>query len=283
MAGGILWLASYPKSGNTWVRIFLENLFRNGSEPVSINDLNVVSVGDAQRDLYQSVSDRSIDGLSDEDLDRLRPLVQRKLAGRPETSIVKTHNRIGFVGEVPLISLEHTMGAIYVVRNVFDVAVSFAAHYDGTMDQVVDGLCRDSMHTPTTRAAIVQYLGPWGEHYLSWTKGIDGFAPLVLRYEDLRARPFKEFSRVVKFLNIPAAPERVKKAIRFSSFDEVSRQEKRGGFRERVRADQNFFREGRVGGWRRHLSAEHMARLIDAHGPVLRELRYIDKNGKPTV
>ena len=202
MSGGILWLASYPKSGNTWVRIFLENLFRNGTAPVSINELNVVAFGDAQRDLYQSLTDRPIDGMSDEELDRLRPLLQQTLASRPETAIVKTHNRIGFVGAVPLISMEHTMGAIYVVRNVFDVAVSFAAHYDGTMEQVVDGLCRDSMHTPTTGAAIVQYLGPWGEHYLSWTRGVAGFEPLVLRYEDLRARPFKEFSRIVKFLGL---------------------------------------------------------------------------------
>lgn len=282
MSGGILWLASYPKSGNTWVRIFLENLFRNGTAPVSINELNVVSFGDAQRHLYQSLTQRPIEELSDEELDRLRPVLQKKLAARPETSIVKTHNRIGYAGDIPIISLEETMGAIYVVRNVFDVAVSFAAHYNGTMEQVVDGLCRDSMHTPTTQAAIVQYLGPWGDHYRGWT-GVPGFEPLVLRYEDLRAKPFKEFSRIVKFLKIPAGPERIKKAIRFSNFEEVSRQEKQGGFRERVRADQTFFREGKVGGWRRSLSDDQVAQLIEVHGDVLRELKYIDKNGKPTV
>lgn len=282
MPGGILWLASYPKSGNTWVRIFLENLFRNGSEPVSINELNVVSFGDAQRQLYQLLTERPLDELSDHDILKLRPMLQERLASRSETSIVKTHNRMGFVDEIPIISFEHTMGAIYVVRNVFDVAISFAAHYNASMDETVSGLCRPTFHTPTTKAAVIQYLGPWGEHYRGWT-GVPGFEPLVLRYEDLRAKPFKEFSRIVKFLKIPATPERIKKAIRFSSFDEVSRQERQGGFRERVRADQRFFREGKVGGWRKGLSDEHVARLIDAHGDVLRELRYIDKNGKPLV
>ena len=282
MSGGILWLASYPKSGNTWVRIFLENLFRNGAAPVSINELNVVSFGDAQRHLYQSLTQRPIEEMTDEELDKLRPALQRKLADRPETSIVKTHNRIGFAGDVPIISLDQTMGAIYIVRNVFDVAVSFAAHYNGNMDDVVDGLCRETMHTPTTQAAIVQYLGPWADHYRGWTS-IPGFEPLVLRYEDLRAKPFKEFSRIVKYLKIPATPERIKKAIRFSNFEEVSRQEKQRGFRERVRENQTFFREGKVGGWRRSLTDEQVARLIEVHGDVLRELRYIDKNGKPTV
>lgn len=282
MSGGILWLASYPKSGNTWIRIFLENLFRNGTAPVSINELNVVSFGDAQRELYQALTQRPIEELTDQELDQLRPVLQQKLAARPETAIVKTHNRIGFAGDVPIISFDQTMGAIYVVRNVFDVAASFAAHYNGTMEQVVDGLCRDTMHTPTTQAAIVQYLGPWGEHYRGWT-GVPGFEPLVLRYEDLRSKPFKEFSRIVKFLKIPASPERIKRAIRFSNFEEVSRQEKQGGFRERVRSDQSFFRDGKVGGWRKSLSEAQVAQLIDVHRDVLRELRYIDKNGKPTV
>lgn len=282
MPGGILWLASYPKSGNTWVRIFLENLFRNAAEPVSINALNVVAFGDGQRQLYQMLTERPIDEMSDHDILKLRPVLQERLANRADTSIVKTHNRMGFVDEIPIISLEHTMGAIYVVRNVFDVAVSFAAHYKASMDEAVNGLCRATMHTPTTKAAVIQYLGPWGEHYRGWT-GVPGFEPLVLRYEDLRSKPFKEFSRVVKFLNIPANPERIKKAIRFSNFDEVSRQEKQGGFRERVRSDQTFFREGRVGGWRKSLSDAHVAQLIEAHGDVLRDLRYIDKNGKPLV
>lgn len=282
MSGGILWLASYPKSGNTWVRIFLENLFRNSPEPASINDLNVVSFGDAQRELYQRLTPRPLDELGDDELHALRLPLQEKLASRPETSIVKTHNRIGMVNGTPVISLAHTMGAIYIVRNVFDVAVSFANHYDGTMEQVIDGLCRETMHTPTTQAAIIQYLGPWSEHYRSWTT-IPGFEPLVLRYEDLRARPFKEFSRVVKFLKLPSAPERVKRAVRFSSFEEVSKQETSQGFRERVRADQKFFRQGKVGGWRQHLSEDHVKTLIDAHGDVLRQLRYIDKSGKPTV
>jgi hypothetical protein len=220
--------------------------------------------------------------LSELELHDLRPLLQEKLANRPETSIVKTHNRVGSVNGKPIIYLDYTMGAIYVVRNVFDVVVSFAAHYNATIDEVVDGICRDGMNTPTTNAALIQYLGPWGVHYQSWTT-IPGFEPLVLRYEDMRTRPFKEFSRVAKYLKLPAAPDRIKRAIRFSSFDEVARQEKAGGFRERVRADQVFFRQGKVGGWRQHLTDAHVATLVDAHGPVLRELRYIDKHGKPTV
>ena len=105
----------------------------------------------------------------------------------------------------------------------------------------------------------------------------------MLRYEDLRTKPFKTFGKVVKFLTLPADPERIKRAIRFSNFDEVSRQERAAGFKERVRDDQMFFHSGRVGGWSEHLSKENVASMIDVHGEVLRELGYLYKQGRPTV
>lgn len=282
MAGGILWLASYPKSGNTWVRIFLDNLFRNARQPVSINDLQVVSFGDAQPRLYQALSDRPVTELGDEEIQRLRAPVQRRLAGMAETSIVKTHNILGDAFNTPIIHLEHTMGAIYVVRNVFDVTASLARHYGISIDDAVEGICRPTMHIPTSEAAVVQHLGRWCDHYRSWTS-VPGFEPLVLRYEDLRAKPFKQFSKIVKFLKLPSDADRVKRAIRFSNFDEVARQEKQDGFTERVRQDQTFFHSGKVGGWRRQLSEANIATLIEVHGEVLRELGYVDKAGRPTV
>ncbi|MEJ2083836.1 MAG: sulfotransferase, partial [Acidobacteriota bacterium] len=36
---GIVWLASYPKSGNTWLRAFLMNFLDPGKRPVDINQL----------------------------------------------------------------------------------------------------------------------------------------------------------------------------------------------------------------------------------------------------
>src|SRR3546814_20130233 len=90
MAGGILWLASYPKSGNTWVRIFLENLFRNADRPVSINALGVVGFGDAHIPLYERFAGRPLAELDDTALHALREPIQPTLASRPETSMGNT-------------------------------------------------------------------------------------------------------------------------------------------------------------------------------------------------
>lgn len=282
MAGGILWLASYPKSGNTWIRIFLENLFRDAARPVSINELNVVGFGDAHIPLYEQMGGRPVTDLDDPAIHALREPLQRYLAQRPDTSIVKTHNILAAHDGRPLIHLEHSMGAIYIARNVFDVTVSLARHYNLSIADAVEAICSPAMRTPTTGAAVFQILGRWCDHYRSWTS-VPGFEPLVLRYEDMKAKPLKAFQKVVKFLKLPTGPDRVARAVKFSSFDEVSRQERAGGFKERVRADQVFFHSGRVGSWRQHLSADQVERLIDVHGEVLRELGYLDKQGRPTV
>lgn len=282
MAGGILWLASYPKSGNTWVRIFLENLFRDATRPVSINELNVVGFGDAHIPLYEQIGGRPVSSLDDPAIHALREPLQRHLANRPETSIVKTHNILATHDGRPLIHLEHSMGAIYIARNVFDVTVSLARHYNLGIADAVEAICSPAMRTPTTGAAVFQVLGRWCDHYRSWTS-VPGFEPLVLRYEDMKAKPLKAFQKVVRFLKLPTGPDRVARAVRFSSFDEVARQERAGGFKERVRPDQVFFHSGRVGGWRQHLSAGQVERLIEVHGEALRELGYLDKQGRPTV
>lgn len=273
-----MWLASYPKSGNTWMRVFLENLFRNEPEPISINDFRVARYGDVEVAMYEHVTGRPFSELTDDDIHSLRYDCQKLLAQRPESSFVKTHNCIGDYNDKPLIYLNLTVGAIYVVRNVFDVAVSAARHFDASIDDTVEGLCREGMNTPTTAMAAFQVLNSWSTHYRSWNE-VPGFEPLLVRYEDLRAKPLKTFGKVTRYLGLNTAPERIKRAIRFSSISELQKQESRTGFKERVRENQKFFHSGDVGGWRKHLEARHVARLIEANGEVLTKLGYL-KSGK---
>src|SRR3546814_13573103 len=117
-------------------------------------------------------------------------------------------------------------------------------------------------------------LGRWDEHYRSWTS-VAGFEPLVLRYEDMRVKPLKSFARVARYLRLPATKDRIARAVQFSSFEEVSRQERAAGFRERARADQVFFHSGRAGGWRDGLTPDQVARLRAVTGDGVGQLRFL--------
>lgn len=279
---GILWLASFPKSGNTWLRIFIENLFRNTREPASINDMGVVKYGDMMIPLYERIAGRPIAGLDDAAIHALREPLQRFLASQPETAIVKTHNALMLHEGKPLICLEHTAGAVYVLRNVFDVTVSYAEHYRLSIDDAVESMTSDFQWTHTTGAAVFQILGNWTDHYRSWHT-VPNFDPLTLKYEDMVKHPTAAFGAFMKYLGVPRNEERLKRAIRNSSFSEVAKQEKSAGFRERVHDKHVFFRQGRIGGYRERLSADHIKRLVEAHYDLLLEQGYITREGEPKV
>lgn len=279
---GIIWLASYPKSGNTWLRVFIDNLFRNTMEPARINELRVVKYGDNVHALFEQVIGRPTVGMTDSELHRLREPVQQFLANQPQTSFVKTHNALMLHEGVPLIHLKYTVGAVYLLRNPFDMVVSFADHYRISIDDTIEAIASPHHHTKTTQQAIFQILGGWTNHYRSWF-AVENFSPFFLRYEDMARDPMKSFGRFMRFLGLPKNNERLKRAIRNSTFGEVERQELQAGFKERSHAGQKFFRSGKVGGYRDVLTERQIGRIIDTHGELLLEQRYISKDGKVRV
>ncbi|MFQ5775770.1 MAG: sulfotransferase domain-containing protein [Kiloniellaceae bacterium] len=281
---GILWLASYPKSGNTWLRAYLANLFRNPARPIPINELPNFALGDNFLLHYEQFSGRKAEDLSPEDLARLRPKVHEWFAtSRGDTVLVKTHNACALVDGAPLITPSATAGAIYVVRNPFDVAVSFASHYQVSAQRAVDLLC-DEMHVlPAIPGQLEQLLLSWSSHVRSWTRA-PGMRRQVMRYEDMLAKPYRTFAALSQFLGLPEEPQRIKRAIRFSSFRELKKQEEEAGFVEaRPDGKARFFRTGKAGGWREALNEAQVRQLIAAHGEVMAEFGYLDPRGNPTV
>ena len=279
---GIIWLASYPKSGNTWLRIFIENLFRNTSVPAKINELDVVRYNDNSPNLYERCVGHNISTLTDSQLHQYREAVQSYLGNTSETVFVKSHSALQNYEDKPLIYLEHTVGAVYLLRNPFDMVVSFSDHYRISYDDAIEAIASPSHRVNTSQQGIFQILGGWTNHYKSWF-GVENFDPLFIRYEDMVRSPLKTFGRFSKFLGLPKNPERLKRAIRNSSFAEVSKQETMNGFSERSRPDQKFFRAGKVGGYRDILSQSQISRIIDAHGELLLEKGYISKDGTPRI
>ena len=275
--GAIIWLASYPKSGNTWMRAFLHNMLRDPDKPIPINDIDKFTIGDAAVGWYRRFTSKTGDQLSLEDLAELRPKVHRSFTQAfPDSVFVKTHSYMGESCGTPLITMEVTAGAIYVVRNPLDVTLSFADHFGLSIDKTIAAMSREGGHSKPSEQAVVEFINGWSQHGKSWTQ-MPHPSLHVVRYEDMKAKPLHTFRKVTRFLGVSPSDERISKAIRFSSFKEMKKQEERGGFKERSDHSTAFFRSGGTGGWRKNLTEQQVARIVDLHREQMARFGYLPK------
>ena len=275
--GKIIWLASYPKSGNTWLRAFLHNLLRDPPEGYELNRIDDFTIGDSAIAWYVGLIGRPPGDWSFEEVGRVRRKAHEAMTRAfPDNVFVKTHNALLADSYGPMITLELTAGAIYLLRNPLDVAISYSHHLGKTIDETIQILNSSHSGNPNTLKNVYQLLGSWSEHVSSWTQrrhpGLH-----VLRYEDMIERPEATFGAVASFLGLRPPPSRLQRAIERSGFKELRKAEEVQGFKERSDFAERFFREGRAGQWREVLTPEQVQRVVDAHRPVMERFGYLPK------
>ena len=271
----IVWLASYPKSGNTWVRAFLQNYLENSPEPADINALDKYFADDSKPYWYEPHADRPLGELSIREICELRCRVHRDIAdSRSGSVIVKTHSYLGAYEDVPLHEMAVTAGAIYLVRNPLDVVLSLADHFGISVDEAIAFMNDPATGSPTDEANVASVLGSWSGHVESWT-GEETDKLHVVRYEDLIDRPAKAFAGIVSFLKLGKDAPAIKRAMRFSSFQSLRSQESSKGFVEKSPESKRFFRAGRKNQWPGKLSRDQVGALVEAHREQMARFRYV--------
>ena len=272
----LVWLASYPKSGNTWARIFLGNYLYNRRTPMPINQVHRLGVTDAAAECYHAAAKGAFD--------RADPLLALKLRGRmlrwvmsndADINLIKTHAIKATLFGVEMIPASLSRSAIYILRNPLDMVISYARHFGRTPEEAAGAIARSDTTIAASEKSVKQYIGNWSDHVRSWTRVRD-FPVLVLRYEDMQADPHAAFAKVLSHLGVPVDAERLDRAVRFSSFDELRRQEERDGFAEHANMPDRFFHTGRSGQWRGVLPDSLVEKIRHDHGAVMRDFGYLD-------
>lgn len=276
--GNLLLLASYPKSGNTWTRIFLVNLFTNSKEPVPLAEIGKLSTGDTAAEWYRAVDASDDRAWSYEHVARLRHGAQRHVAGlSPDTMFMKTHAALLPWEGVPPFAQDVLSGAIYIVRNPLDVAQSYARHNGTTIDQTIDVMGRKDYVTKRFRDLLPYLQGGWSQNVRSWTQHSHPRIH-VMRYEDMVADPVAAFGGLTAFLGVDAPAERLQRAIAHSDLENLRELEREEGFVERTSDDRRFFGGGGVGAWRRDLTREQAQRIIARHGEQMARFGYLPED-----
>jgi hypothetical protein len=276
MKKSIVWLASYPKSGNTWTRIFLANYVMNTEKPMAINEVHRFGMGDSIAKTYRMVARGMPEDLNDiQTTLRLRDKVLRGIiANNADINLVKTHNTRTPAFGVDLIPAKYTRSAVYIVRNPMDMVLSYARHYGTDNATAVEAIGRSDNANPTHGETVCQFLGSWSEHVNAWTAKAP-YPICVLRYEDMLEQPEVAFGALVKHMGLPLDEARLKRSIKFSSFDEVSRQERESGFKENPGKSQKFFTKGQAGQWKDALSPELVEQMQTTHHDTMKRFGYL--------
>lgn len=272
----IVWLASYPKSGNTWFRLFLTALLNEGE--LDINQIKT----DGQfssRLPFDSATDLDSMELFDDEVKLLLPDVYTYLSSgqNKQDLFIKIHDaytlNADFKSIVPSIP---TLAAIYFIRNPLDVVGSYAHHNNATIDQTIKLMNNDNGRIGDVRGGplLISRILNWSAHVESWTKNMP-FPVLVVRYEDMVQKSMETFTRAVSFLGIDASPQQIEQAINKTSFQNLKRAEAEKGFRESARKNSPFFRKGKVGSWIEELKATQVEVIKKKNENIMKQYHYI--------
>jgi aryl sulfotransferase len=281
----IIWLTSYPKSGNTWFRFFLANLQTDREEPADINRLVETPVA-STRVVFDDITGIGSADLTHDEIDRLRPEVYRFLSEESkETRFMKIHDAYTYVeGGIPLVPSEVTRGVIYFIRSPLDVAVSFANHSGIDIDQAIKQMNDETFclcdATGKLEVQLRQRLLSWSKHVQSWIQA-PGLDVLVIRYEDMKQKPVETFTRAARFAGLEYPPGKIRKALKQSNFKEMQRQEQEKGFREKSPSCDVFFYKGEIGTWRNVLNKKQVQTIIRYHKDVMKQFGYLEKGVIP--
>ncbi len=279
MDSRIVWLASYPKSGNTWFRAFITALLNPGLAEVDINSLHPTTIA-SSRQLFDELAGVSSADLSPEEVDRLRPRVYRQNALESDDMIYhKIHDAwIRLPDGEPLVPADVTRAVVYFIRNPLDVVLSFAHHLNTSFDKTIAimnnpgyAFCDrgDRLHNQ-----LRQRLLTWSGHVKSWVDE-SKLPVVVMRYEDMLASPEETFARAVSFLGLNHTPGEIRTALDYCTFARLQKQEEEKGFAEKSAKADTFFRKGTAGDWQQVLTQEQVRRITEEHGEVMKQYGYL--------
>jgi len=269
----LIWIASYPKSGDTRVGIFLHNLLTELADQSGGAQNGILQhVRESARENFERVIGKPIPESAAREIARTRPEVQRQMAvAQPAPFLVKTHMAIGHDLQYPTINLSVTQAAIQVVRNPLDVAVSLADEHHKSIDTAISILGTEDFKSAMTERTVVEFIGSWSQNVASWI-GVTACPVHVIRYEDMLTNPMRAFSNLARFLRQSPTEAQLETAIANTFPADPSESSRRSDNKDRADASPS---KGQQASWQGVLSPEHVRGIIQAHAPMMQRFGYL--------
>lgn len=279
----IIWVASYPKSGNTLMRYLLGNYFFNKSNKFDYNIINNIRKFHLSDDLINSNS--VIEELRNNPLNISRFWIKSQKnidIENGNVAFLKTHNSLVNINGNQLTNSSLSLAIIYIVRDPRDVAISYSKFRGLSIDETIKNMISKNLVYVKFKnnPCDVEIIGSWNFNYNSWKKGIPDIPRIIVKYEDLVDDCYSTFRKVIVFLserlNIQVDESKIHSSVKFSDFTKLKNYETKYGFDENT-SDGNFFNTGSYNNWKKILSNSQVENIEKNLFIEMEELGYINK------
>lgn len=269
----IIWISSYPKSGNTWVRSFLSHYFSKEAN-FSLKHLSAIKKF-PRKEIFEKLN------INYRDFNQIPAnwiKMQKSINLSEKTIFLKTHNAMAKVNNFKFTDSENTKGFIYLIRDPRDVLLSYASHLNKNIEETFSIMVSDRSYEmlDINSSIKMSLLGSWASNYKSW-KNCSVVNGLIVKYEDLVNNTEKSFRIILNYLNklnnFKLDENKLKESINCTNFENLKNLELKEGFEES--GSNFFFRKGKVGDWKKNLDPKIINKVQEAFKDEMLELGYL--------
>jgi len=257
----IIWLASYPKSGNTWLRSLISGLMYSDDGVFNFNYIKKIK----QFPSKEFFQDFTKDLYNIHEVKKYWVLAQEKINLDNKVKFLKTHNLNCNIDNYSFSDKNNTLATIYIVRDPRNLVNSISNHFGKSIEESKNFILSPrviSTHKQTYSAGgeVITYIGSWQEHFNFWTKNTENL--LLIKYEDLISDPHRELNKIINFLKkfceVEANENKKENLINSTSFESLKKMEQQGHFTESVFSKNSskkidFFNKGPNNIWKDNL------------------------------
>jgi hypothetical protein len=286
----IIWLASYPKSGNTLLRSMISSYFFTKEGKFNFKILNNIN----QFPDFKIFENYGINTSNQMEIVKNYINVQKQINIKDKNLIrfIKTHSAFRSINGYQFTDLNNSLGVIYIVRDPRNVAKSYANHNQMSLERASDRMLEynatlGGLKNPINEAdKVLTHMGSWSSNYESWKEFKKSSRYLLIKYEDMIRDKEKTLITILKFIHklvdskFSIDDDKLKNILKTTSFEYMQKLEKNFGFEESVKLKKDsekntFFKYGPKINTPESLPAEIKKKLEVSLKKEMEELGYL--------
>ena len=277
-----IWIASYPKSGNTMIRAMLASYFFTEEGNFNFDLIKNIKQF-PETELFKKIG---VDIKNEKEVIKSYIKVQESFNIKKSTQFLKTHSYLFNIDNHPFTNLDNSLGVIYVVRDPRTVVVSSSNHNSKTHEDSIEDMIKGRILGDIKKNEVIAYPGTWGGNFNSWKsfKAIDKY--LLIKYEDLVGDKEKIFHKILEFIHklkkvdFILDKKKFQRTIDSTAFEVMQKMESEVGFSESMTDKKTgkkikFFNLGEKNDWRKSLDINLQKKLQKSFEKEMLELSYL--------